>query len=137
MTPPDLLIDISDARLADLTLRKAANTLTTAERLALNVLAGGRIGEESADKLIDAAMEEFGTGGYRVPVRAVGNSRRMKVFITPAIGYDLAAEQKQRFAQALSAGLEDGKPMVAILPPGCSVQVYEVNEGAEVEVEVK
>lgn len=115
-----LLADVPANRLADLALRKVAGRLTAAEYLALCVLAGGRLGDETADKLIDAALTEYGTGGYRVPVRVVGDPDRLKLIFS---GDHLLSRED---ADVLSRMLRARGTGVALLPPGVSVQVLEV-----------
>ena len=128
-----LLKRIPTNRIADLIARADAGTLTSAERLALCVLAGGRLGEEAADKLIDAAMEEFGTGGYRVPVRVVGDPARLKVFITLPGG--VGQEDVDRVAMAARDVLAGIRPPCLLVAAGATVQAFEVGPGgADVEV---
>ena len=128
-----LLSDVPRNRVADLTARKDAGTLTSAERLALCVLAGGRLGEEAADKLIDAALEEYGTGGYRVPVRVVGDPARLRLVVT--FPDRARREDVDHVARRFLEALNQPGPTVFVADSGASVQAFEVGAGgADVSV---
>ena len=127
-----LLSGVPRNRVADLTARKDAGTLTSAEKLALCVLAGGRLGEEAADKLIDAAMEEYGTGGYRVPVRVVGDPAKMRLVVTFP---DRATRgDVDHVARQFLDALNQPGPTVIVVDSGVTVQAFEVGAGADVSV---
>lgn len=138
MSASQLLAGVSRARLADLVLRQQAGTLTAAEALALNILAGGRLGEESIDKAIDAAQEEYGNGTYRVPVRVVGDPSRLMVVLTlppHPFGEPYPQAEMDRVAEVVTGRVRSGGVMV--LPAGSKLDLFEVAAGAVVEVDVR
>ena len=128
-----LLGDVPRNRVADLVARKDAGTLTSAEKLALCVLAGGRLGEEAIDKLIDAALEEYGTGGYRVPVRVVGDPARLRLVVT--FPDSATQENIDHVARLFSEVLNQPGPTVFVVNCGVTVQAFEAAAGgADVSV---
>jgi hypothetical protein len=134
-TESQVLRDIPAARLADLAERKAAGRLTAAEDLAIQVLAGGDRGEAILGPLIDLAMQEFGYGSYRVPVRVVGDRARMKVVVHPP--REIGVSQQEHASRAVEAWVRSGRGEVIVLPgPGWSVDVYEVGPDEVPGVEV-
>lgn len=122
------------ARLEDLRIRATTGALTNAERLALAVLAGGRDSEEGVGALIDATQEEFGYGSYRVPVRIVGDSKRLRLLLVPSERQHLNSDGRQQLLNGLGKWLR-GEHRFAIIPAGWSIKAFEIEgDGSQVEV---
>ena len=113
-------------RLADLAARKNAGRLTSAESLALAVLAGGGPGEEALGALIDAATEEFGHGQYRVPVRVVADPKRLRLFVNVP---DASAAQLDLLHARLRDSLAGEGPTIALFTSGVTVDAFEIPAG--------
>lgn len=113
-------------RLADLRARKVAGRLTSAEMLALAVLAGGAGGEEALGALIDAATEEFGHGAYRVPVRVVGDPESLRLVVS-APGLD--QDDADRLSAYLTTRIAQPGPTVVVVPAGVTIDAYEIPAG--------
>lgn len=124
-----LLGDVPRNRSADLLKRKNAGTLTSAERLALCVLAGGTLGEETIDKLIDAALEEYGTGGYRVPVRVVGDPTKLRLIVNTPEG--TSQSEVDAVCRRFSDLLRQPGPTVFMVNCDTTVQAFEVEESGD------
>lgn len=114
-------------RTEDLIARAESGTLTNAERLALAVLAGD---ESALPPLIDAAAEEYGHGGYRVPVRVVADRARVQLVITPPLGAEVSMITRERLEEAVNLWRKNEAAAI-VLPPGYSLQVYEFGEVTE------
>ena len=133
-----LIGDVSRSRLDDLAARKADGNLTAIETLALAVLRGGRDGEEAVGPFIDAALEEYNHGTYRVPVRVVCDPSRLLLILTPDARSYAGQEEVERIAARLREEIKTRGSlvgMVLILPAGCRAQAIEV-EPARAGVEV-
>lgn len=115
---------IPHTRQEDLRQRASGSALTHAESLALAVLRGGSNGEDAVGMLIDACLEEFGHGSYRVPVRVIGDRNRMKLIIKQPPG--VIADQAMR-RHVISAAKEwmDSDRTAMVLPSGWSLEVFE------------
>lgn len=113
-------------RCADLAARAAAGHLTSLELLALGILRGGAIAEESVPGFIDAALAEYNHGGYRVPVRVVADwSRCLFVATVPPQTNEI---QLSEFHGTLLNGvrrLVSGGYQVLTVMPGCKIEVFE------------
>jgi uncharacterized protein (DUF2345 family) len=134
----ELLRSVHANRLNDLALRSAAGHLTAAESLALAILRGGREGEEGVPALIDAAQEEYGHGGYRVPVRCVADWSRCLLVLTMPKSIPLETqEQATTTMSRVHHDLVANKRTVLTLQAGFKLEVYEVAPGEPAGVTVK
>lgn len=123
-------------RLIDLAERKAAGHLTNAETLALAVLAGGESGETAIQPLIDAALEEYSHGSYRVPVRVVADWRRCLFVLTapPNTAEWHLTQMNRDWIAAVNKLAREGA-MAITVAAGSKIEVFECKpEEAGVEV---
>ena len=125
---------IPHARQEDLRQRASGSALTHAESLALAVLRGGPNGEQAVGMLIDACLEEFGHGSYRVPVRVIGDKSKMRVVVTPPPGVHLSDAFAARQREYLSRWLDGDGAQAVLLPAGFSIQVFEFDDRPEIKV---
>lgn len=123
-------------RQRDLSARAHRGLLTKAESLALAVLKGGPDGENAIGPMIDACLEDFGHGSYRVPVRIIGDKKRMRLIITPPDGQRLGAAMAEQMIDLAHRWI-DGVGQCLLLPGGWSAEVIEVGEGAEAGVAIQ
>jgi hypothetical protein len=130
----ELTRGIGTPRLIDLALRLEAKNLTSAEELALAILAGNA---DAIMAAVDAAQEEYANGTYRVPVKVVADWNKTLMVYTPgqwAVNANIhrVRDDMMEFRNDLAAsGVGAG---VIVLKAGDKFEVY---ESAAPGVEVK
>lgn len=123
-------------RAADLLARINSGSLTDAEKLAVAVLRGGENGEGAIAGLLDACIESYSHGSYRVPVRVLCDPKRLLVVLSSQYKLPRATmvTLREQLLEILRAGLSG---RVIVLDNGMKVEFYELpesNSGPRVDV---
>lgn len=87
--------------------------------------------------MIDAAQEEYGNGSYRVPVRVIGNPRKLSFVFTCPLGIDIV--QQDGIGDQLGKMRNSMIHNVAniTIPAGSKLEMYEVAPGETPGVVIK
>lgn len=123
-----LLRRVNASRLHDLWLRDIDGNLVASEKLALAILAGGPEAEEKFRGLIDSAIEEFGVGQYRVPVRVLANFDRCLFVISAPSDADYDDAELNSIMESVRGSIKANQTPIIMLRPGCKLDVYEVGD---------
>lgn len=122
-------------RANDLARRAASGSLTEIEQLAMMVVRGEKIAESAAQGLIDKATEEFGSGGYRVPVRVIADMS--KAFCVVNLAKRIPKQAKNEIRQEIIAFMEssEGKGVI-VCDEGIRLDFYEVEKPTDSPVKI-
>lgn len=134
----ELLKGVPLNRLHDLAARSRDGNLTPLESLALTILNGGSSGETAAAPFIDAAIEHYNHGSYRIPVRVVADWKRCLFLLTTPSNFT-HADQRQSHEIMLASvrRLVNGGVEVLTYPAGTKLEVFEQQAPPDPQVVMK